>query len=626
MVLLHVFLVAFGLANVYPFLWMLGTSFKSKSEANEKRQKPVPEVKYRPTQKGWAALPDDLSETQLGVLALLQGRQERHKDAPGGQRRVNAKQHSVENKLPLAEATRELAELAQKGFLRSQAQPAAYRFIDPRRGRFPYSLNTRQKELLHEALAKAGEAEPHLKPAPATARQWLRNMPSYDMPANVNERQKGLLLAMAGGSGAAPSASDYAGANGISREQAEAELNALVDMGALRMEEAEVRYHLTERGGGEIASGLRARPLHMIAMLRIADEAQKVINRTIVPSRMYPEEYAKKYDLYITAARGEPDETKAKRELAELKKAAPRLAPWLTGRAAAEGDGVDPARLQAVAAKAAAFLSTQAPSPPQYAQRYGLYETRREPDLGTARAELDALVSKDVLTSSRWQWRNYEVVLKDAHFGLYLVTSIIVTASVVLLTVLMTSMLGYALARLRFPGKMLVLSLLIIGAVAPREAVIIPIFRMLKSMGALDGVWGMVFWLTGVSIGNSFLMAGFFLTLPREVEEAAAVDGAGPFRTFLDVALPMARPIVLTVALFAFLTAWNSFLVPLLCTMARPSMQPLSVAVYTFQSGHKGLWAQVNAAAAIMIVPVILIFLVLQKHVVKSIAVGAVKG
>jgi len=146
------------------------------------------------------------------------------------------------------------------------------------------------------------------------------------------------------------------------------------------------------------------------------------------------------------------------------------------------------------------------------------------------------------------------------------------------------------------------------------------------AMRGLENLWGMVLWLTSFGVGNALLMAGFVLTLPREVEEAASVDGAGAFRTFFDVGLPMARPIVMTVGLFAFLTAWNNFLVPLLCTISRPSMQPLAVAVYNFQQGHPGKWQQINAAASIMIVPVILLFLVLQKHVVKSIAVGAVKG
>jgi len=243
-----------------------------------------------------------------------------------------------------------------------------------------------------------------------------------------------------------------------------------------------------------------------------------------------------------------------------------------------------------------------------------------------AQAEIDELVGRGLLVAGRLQSENYWIVLKNENFILHFLTTLVVTIAVVVLTVLSSSMLGYALARLRFPGKMLVLALMLAGAVAPREAVIIPIFRLLKSLGALNGIWGMVLWLTGVGIGNAFLMAGFFLTLPKEVEEAAAVDGAGPFRTFFDVALPMARPIVTTVGLFAFLNAWNNFLIPLLCTVSRPSMQPLAVAVYNFQRGHPGKWQEINAAAAIMIVPAIALFLILQRHIVKGVAVGAIKG
>jgi len=243
-----------------------------------------------------------------------------------------------------------------------------------------------------------------------------------------------------------------------------------------------------------------------------------------------------------------------------------------------------------------------------------------------AQREIDTLRERGLVTAGRLQLENFGIVWNQMHFYLFFLTSLIVTVIVVALTVILTSMLGYALARLKFPGKMWILALLIIGAVAPREAVIIPIFRMLKAAGALQGIWGMTLWMTGAGIGNTFLMAGYFLTIPKEMEEAAAIDGAGTFRTFFDIVLPMARPIVMAVGLFAFLGAWNNFLIPLLCTISKPTMQPLAVAVYSFQKGHQGWWNQTNAAAAIMIVPAIAVFVILQKHIVKSIAVGAVKG
>lgn len=249
-----------------------------------------------------------------------------------------------------------------------------------------------------------------------------------------------------------------------------------------------------------------------------------------------------------------------------------------------------------------------------------------QPDVAGGTEELLNLIERGYLQRSAFMWENYLVVLRDMRFYVNLITSLALTAGVVVLMVLVSSMLGYALARVSFPGKFLVIALMLIGSIAPGEARIIPIFRLIQGAGLLDGLWGMTLWLVGAGIGNALLMAGFFMTLPKEVEEAATMDGAGPFTTFFDIALPMARPIVMTVALFAFLGAWNDFMIPFLCTQANPALQPLAVAVYMFQQGNTGFLSLTNAAAAIMIVPVIILFLALQKHIVSAIAVGAVKG
>ena len=243
-----------------------------------------------------------------------------------------------------------------------------------------------------------------------------------------------------------------------------------------------------------------------------------------------------------------------------------------------------------------------------------------------AEAELDAMVQAGLLSTTRFQVENYAVVWTDMQFYMYTATSFVVTSTVVIIVVLMSSMLGFALARLKFPGKMLILMLMLGGSVAPSEAVIIPIFRFIMAAGLLDNLWGMVLWMAGVSIGNAFMMAGFFLTLPKEVEEAAFVDGAGPFRTFFAIALPMAKPIVMTVGLLAFLGAWNNFMVPLLTAQSRPEFQPLALAVFMFKSGYESEWHWVNAAATIMVIPVVTLFIFLQRYIVNAIAVGAVKG
>lgn len=258
----------------------------------------------------------------------------------------------------------------------------------------------------------------------------------------------------------------------------------------------------------------------------------------------------------------------------------------------------------------------------EYAASHGIEDEKVE----VAERELREMREAGYLADGTWQVENYWVVLKGENFLLNFLTSVMITIVVVLGTLYSSSMLGYALARIRFPGRFWVLGAMIFASVLPSEARMIPIFKMLLSVNGFETLWGLTIWLTSFGVGNALLMAGFFLTLPKEVNEAAAVDGAGVFRAFFDIMLPMARPIFMTVGLFAFLTSWNEFLVPLLCTISRPSMQPLSVAVYNFQAGHPGKWHEINAAASIMIIPVILGFLAVQKHVVNSIAVGAVKG
>jgi ABC-type glycerol-3-phosphate transport system permease component len=241
---------------------------------------------------------------------------------------------------------------------------------------------------------------------------------------------------------------------------------------------------------------------------------------------------------------------------------------------------------------------------------------------------LRQLTADGWLVSARLQTENWGVVWQSMGFWLRTCSTLVLVLAVVYGVVLASSMMGYCLARVRFPGKPLVVGVVLMAAlnVVPSEAAMVPIFLWMRDTGLIGTMWAPALWLIGASASATLLMAGFFLSLPREVEEAALVDGAGPYRTFFCVALPMAQPMVATVALFAFLTAWNDFIIPLLTTIAHPHMQPLAVAVYDFRGARAQSWELVNAAAAIMVLPVILVFIFLQKRIVAAIAAGAVKG
>ncbi|TVR47083.1 MAG: carbohydrate ABC transporter permease, partial [Planctomycetota bacterium] len=248
--------------------------------------------------------------------------------------------------------------------------------------------------------------------------------------------------------------------------------------------------------------------------------------------------------------------------------------------------------------------------------------------LEASRAVLMQMEKDGWLISRHLQHENWGMVWGTMGFWLRTCTTVVLTAAVVYLTVLFSSLVGYCLARQRFPGKPVVIAVVLIAAlnVVPSEAVMVPIFLFLRDVQLLGTLWAPGLWMVGATASSALLMAAFFLSLPKEVEEAAFVDGAGPVRTFFSIALPMAQPMVATIALFAFLGAWNNFMIPLLTTIAHPHLQPLAVAVYDFRGGHAHAWELINAAAAIMVLPVIILFVFLQKRIVAAVAAGAVKG
>jgi ABC-type glycerol-3-phosphate transport system permease component len=589
-VLVGVGLMALGLANIYPFLWMLGTSFKTTSEAARHREDPRPAMKYHLSAAGAQAVPQELGLSQLELIAELQTRELAR--SPQQRARiplrtwVESYSSRYSTDVDIAEA--ELQHLLETGVL-VIAPPRRDFWLGPDApAAAPVGLNLRQQQLL-EQLQQARQQQPDAPPERVSAEQFARQ-------------------------------------HELSLVEAHEELNEMVAAGLLRGTAPTRAYALADAGMTELHDGLNARQLLIMRLMHDEDEKLRRGIETFVNFRMTAEEYADKTGLYRERQQSYPDVGLAARELEALRSAIETLQR-------APGDAETLSQLndrqrQLLEQYRAGQLDKTLISPLAYAEGFGLEEAvrEREYDLKLAAEELGALVMRGLMSSDRLLWQNYFIVLKDMRFWVKILTSLTLTAGVVLFTVIISSMLGYALARLQFPGKIWVLMLLLVGAVAPQEAIIIPIFRMLQPTGAFDGLWGMVLWLSVGGVGNALLMAGFFLTLPREVEEAAAMDGAGPFRTFFDVALPMARPIVMTISLFAFLRAWNDFLIPFITTQANPNMQPLAVAVYTFQQGHTGFWGLTNAAAAIMIVPVIILFLLLQKHIVKSIAVGAVKG
>jgi ABC-type glycerol-3-phosphate transport system permease component len=171
-----------------------------------------------------------------------------------------------------------------------------------------------------------------------------------------------------------------------------------------------------------------------------------------------------------------------------------------------------------------------------------------------------------------------------------------------------------------------VMGILVATLFVPTGYTIIPIVKLSLQLGLLNSLTGMVLALSGAANVSAILIyAGYFRQLPKELEEAAVVDGAGFFRVFFTVMLPLAMPVTATVALLTFLATWNSFFLPLVFSFSRPELRTLSVGMQAFVGENAVDWSGMAAAGVISIVPVVVLFIFLQRFFVEGIA-GAVKS
>ena len=211
-------------------------------------------------------------------------------------------------------------------------------------------------------------------------------------------------------------------------------------------------------------------------------------------------------------------------------------------------------------------------------------------------------------------------------FADYLVNSILLTVPSTVLVVVVSTMAGYAFARLPFPGRTLMFYLVVVGLLVPFFTYMIPLYFQLRSMGLLNTLVGviLVLTLTGISFGT-FFMRAFFSDLPQELEQAARVDGCSEWQIFVRVMLPLVRSGMGALAVFTFLGNWNNFLVPLLY-LPGGDYRPLTTGLYQFTGGRSLDIGPLAAGTLITIVPVIALFLVLQRQVTQGFISGAVKG
>jgi len=221
---------------------------------------------------------------------------------------------------------------------------------------------------------------------------------------------------------------------------------------------------------------------------------------------------------------------------------------------------------------------------------------------------------------------NLAAAWTGGQFSDYLLNSVWLSLPSTALILLLSTMGGYAFARLPFPGRTVAFYSVVLGLLVPFFAFMIPLYFQLRSMGLLDTLVGvdLVLTMIGVPFGT-FFMRAFFLDLPTELEQSARVDGASEWQIFWRIMLPLVRSGIMALGVFTFIQTWNNFLVPLLY-LPSGNFRPLTTGLLQFTSGRQIDIGPLAAATLITILPVIVVFLVMQRQVAQGFISGAVKG
>ncbi|MGV8048851.1 MAG: carbohydrate ABC transporter permease [Anaerolineaceae bacterium] len=239
-----------------------------------------------------------------------------------------------------------------------------------------------------------------------------------------------------------------------------------------------------------------------------------------------------------------------------------------------------------------------------------LYVIQYPPELIPSNASLDNFIKA-------WQANNFQQ---------YFLNSALVSITATIVTVMFAAMAAYAFARFDFKGKEAIFFAFLAVMMVPTTILIVPQFLLMKNLGLRNSLGGLILIYSATSIPSGiFLLRGFFEQLPKELEEAALLEGANYFTTFTKIMLPLSAPGLATVSIFSFMGFWDEFIMAL-TFIDEPARRTLPIAIALFQGQHGTQWGLVFAASLIALIPVIIVFFSLQKYFAGGITAGAIKG
>ena len=247
---------------------------------------------------------------------------------------------------------------------------------------------------------------------------------------------------------------------------------------------------------------------------------------------------------------------------------------------------------------------------------------------GSLKTNLQLMAGGGLLPTT-WEWGNFVEVWQKANFAQYTFNSVFIAVFSTAGAVILSSLTAFCLARCDFPGRKLLRTLymmtmfIALGAVTLR-----PLYTLAVQVNLQNSLWPIILITIGAQGNNIFLVTKFFSGLPKELDEAAILDGCGPFTLYWKVLLPLLKPILATVALFQFRIAWNDYITSSVFTMTTPALRPLTVGVVQLKYGASAAaeYHLMMAGAAISIIPLLIVYLLCNRYFVEGTTSGSVKG
>ena len=248
---------------------------------------------------------------------------------------------------------------------------------------------------------------------------------------------------------------------------------------------------------------------------------------------------------------------------------------------------------------------------------------------GSFKSSVEFLNGGANILPAEWEFSKYGKAWKEANFAQYTINSLIISGMTVVLTLIVGSMAAYVLARTSFRAKPALLAVLGLVMFIPNVVLIFPIFHMCQTLHLMGNIWSII--ITQTASGLPFLvilMQSYMVSISKEMDEAAEIDGCSFFKKFYLIILPLSKPILATAALFAFKNAWNSYLLPLALSLSKPEIRPLTVGVIALKDMGEGIsaWNIMIAGSVLAIFPMVVVYLFMNRFFIEGITAGSVKG